>query len=44
MKPKKLKATKGAYIIQQDCINEMIDYVDEAQFSKAVELLSSKAL
>ncbi len=41
MKPESLKAIKDAYIIERDCINEMMDYIDDEQFAKAVELLSS---
>ena len=40
MKPESLKAIKDAYIIERDCINEMMDYIDDAQFAKAVDLLS----
>jgi hypothetical protein len=40
MKPESLKAIKDAYIIERDCINEMMDYIDDEQFAKAVELLS----
>ena len=41
MKPESLKAIKDAYIIERDCINEMMDYIDDAQFAKAVDLLSN---
>ncbi len=34
-----LAAAKAAYDIESACINEMKEYLDEAQFSKAVELL-----
>ena len=40
MKPESLKAIKDAYIIERDCIDEMIAYIDDAQFAKAVELLA----
>ena len=40
MKPESLKAIKDAYIIERDCINEMMDYIDDEQFAKAVDLLS----
>ncbi len=36
-----LEAAKAAYDIEAQCITEMKDYLDEAQFSKAVELLSN---
>ena len=36
-----LAAAKAAYDIEAQCIVEMKDYLDEEQFSKAVELLSS---
>ncbi len=41
MKPESLKAIRDAYIIERDCIEEMIAYIDDAQFAKAVELLSN---
>ena len=40
MKPESLKAIRDAYIIERDCIQEMMDYIDDAQFGKAVDLLS----
>ncbi len=36
-----LAAAKAAYDIEAQCITEMKEYLDEAEFSKAVELLSS---
>ena len=41
MKQESLKAIRDAYIIERDCINEMIEYIDDAQFAKAVDLLSN---
>ncbi|MBR4016792.1 MAG: SIS domain-containing protein [Oscillospiraceae bacterium] len=41
MKPESLKAIRDAYDIEQACICEMKDYIDEEQFAKAVELLSN---
>ena len=35
-----LDAAKQAYDIEAACITEMKNYLDEAQFSKAVELLA----
>ena len=40
MKPESLKAIRDAYVIERDCIQEMMDYIDDAQFGKAVDLLS----
>ena len=40
MKPESLKAIREAYIIERDCISEMMDYIDDEQFGKAVDLLS----
>ncbi len=39
MKKESLQAVKDAYKIESECIAEMLNYFDEAQFSKAVELL-----
>ncbi len=39
MKKESLQAVKEAYKIESECIAEMLNYLDEAQFSKAVELL-----
>jgi len=36
-----LDAARAAYDIEAQCITEMKDYFDEAQFAKAVELLSN---
>ena len=36
-----LNAAKAAYDIEAECITQMKDYLDVAEFSKAVELLSS---
>ncbi len=41
MKKETLSAVKEAYKIESECIAEMLDYFDEAQFSKAVELLKN---
>lgn len=41
MKIEALKAAKDAYIIEKECIEEMLDYFDEEAFSKAVELLKN---
>lgn len=41
MKNEALKAAKDAYIIEKECIEEMLDYFDEEAFSKAVELLKN---
>ena len=35
-----MEAARNAYDIERDCIEEMKDYFDEEQFSKAVELLA----
>jgi len=40
MKQESLNAIRDAYVIERDCINEMIAYIDDAQFGKAVDLLS----
>ena len=34
-----LKQAKNAYLIESECIKNMLDYFDEESFSKAVELL-----
>ncbi len=36
-----LQRAKEAYLIESDCIREMLEYFDEATFSKAVELLKN---
>ena len=41
MKKEALKAAKDAYIIEKECIEEMLSFFDEEQFSKAVELLKN---
>ena len=41
MKNEALKAAKDAYLIERDCIDEMLSYFDEEQFAKAVELLKN---
>ena len=41
MKPESMKAIYEAYDIEQACIGEMKAHIDEAQFAKAVELLST---
>ncbi len=41
MKHEALKAAKDAYIIEKECLEEMLDYFDEAAFSDAVELLKN---
>ncbi len=38
---KALEYAKQAYITERDCIGEMLDFFDDEQFSKAVELLKS---
>ena len=40
MKKESLQAIRDAYVIERDCIGEMIDYIDDEQFGKAVDLLS----
>ena len=35
-----LQAARAAYDIEAACINEMKEYIDDEQFSRAVELLS----
>ena len=41
MKTEALAAAKNAYKIESECIATMLDYFDEEQFSKAVELLKN---
>ena len=41
MKNETLQAVKKAYEIESQCIAEMLNYLDEEQFSKAVELLKN---
>ena len=41
VKTEALQAARAAYDIEAACITEMKDYFDDAQFAKAVELLSS---
>ncbi len=41
MKKETLLAVKEAYKIESECIAEMLNYLDEAEFSKAVELLKN---
>ncbi|MBO4264526.1 MAG: SIS domain-containing protein [Clostridia bacterium] len=41
MKPEALKAAMDAYDIEAQCIREMAEFVDEKQFSKAVEALAN---
>ena len=41
MNKETLNAVKNAYKIESDCINEMLNYLDEEKFSKAVELLKN---
>lgn len=41
MKPESLQAIRQAYDIEQACIQEMKDYIDDEQFAKAVELLAN---
>ena len=36
-----LQAARAAYDIEAACITEMKDYIDDAQFAKAIELLSN---
>ena len=36
-----LKQAKNAYLIESECIKNMLDYFDEETFSKAVELLKN---
>ncbi len=41
MKTEALAAAKNAYKIESECIATMLDYFDEEQFAKAVELLKN---
>ena len=41
MKKETLEMVKQAYKIESECINAMLDYLDEEAFSKAVELLKN---
>ncbi|MBO5274322.1 MAG: SIS domain-containing protein [Clostridia bacterium] len=41
MKPESLKAAKDAYLIEKECIEEMLDYFDDKAFASAVELLKN---
>lgn len=41
MKKETLEQVKNAYKIEAECITEMLDYLDEESFSKAVELLKN---
>ncbi|MBQ4575022.1 MAG: hypothetical protein IJA85_07440, partial [Clostridia bacterium] len=41
MKPESLKAAKDAYLIEKECIEEMLDYFDDEAFASAVELLKN---
>ena len=41
MKAEALKMAKNAYKIEAECIEKMLDYFDEEQFAKAVELLQN---
>ena len=41
MKIEALEAAKNAYKIESECIATMLDYFDEEQFAKAVELLKN---
>ena len=41
MKAEALKMAKNAYKIEAECIEKMLDYFDEEEFSKAVELLKN---
>ena len=41
MKKETLLAVKEAYKIEKECIETMLDYLDEEKFSKAVELLKN---
>ncbi len=41
MKKETILAVKEAYKIESECISEMLNYFDEAEFSKAVELLKN---
>ena len=41
MKPETMNAIRQAYDIEQACIAEMKEYIDDEQFGKAVDLLSN---
>ena len=41
MRKEALEAAKNAYKIESECIATMLDYFDDEQFSKAVELLKN---
>ena len=41
MQKETLQAVKQAYKIEAECIETMLDYLDENEFSKAVELLKN---
>lgn len=41
MKKESLQSAKSVYAIEIECIKEMLDYFDEDQFSKAVEVLAT---
>ena len=41
MKKETLQAVKNAYEIEAQCITQMLDYLDEEKFAKAVELLKN---
>ncbi len=41
MRPETMDAIRQAYDIEQACIQEMKDYIDDEQFGKAVDLLSN---
>ena len=41
MKAEALKAAKEAYIIEKECIEEMLSYFDDDAFGEAVELLKN---
>ena len=40
IKQESIKMAREAYIIEKECIEEMLNYFDEEAFSKAVELLA----
>ena len=41
IREKSLKQAKNAYLIESECIKNMLDYFDDEAFSKAVELLKN---
>ena len=41
MKKETLDAVKQAYLIESQCIDQMLDYLDEEKFAQAVELLKN---